>query len=144
MLQADLSRQSLQIPLGQQQIGQPEQAKQLRGVLGQAAVTHLAMSEAYLDHLKRGLDLGTQLRLGVFDLALSLIQHTVFAVLLVTAGPRGNRPNHVPASMLRNRSTNHTFKLSEGPQMLCSLARRCSLPKDLAGAKAIIPEPCAG
>lgn len=60
MLQADLSRQSLQIPLGQQQIGQ-------------AAVTHLAMSEAYLDHLKRVLDLGTQLRLGVFDLALSLI-----------------------------------------------------------------------
>lgn len=59
MLQTDLSRRSLQIPLGQQQIGQPEQAEQLRGVLGRAAVAHLAMPEAYLDYLKRIIDLGT-------------------------------------------------------------------------------------
>lgn len=37
---------------------------------------------AHLDHLERVLDLGLQLCLGVFNLALGLKQHTAFAVLL--------------------------------------------------------------
>ena len=61
------------------------------------------MIETHLEHLERVLDLGTQLRLGVFDLALDPEQQAAFTVVLVTAWPCCNRPENVPFSMLRSR-----------------------------------------
>ena len=54
-------------PSGQHQIGQSEQRVELRLVLGQPPVTHLAMPEALLDHLERMLDLGPHARLGLLQ-----------------------------------------------------------------------------
>ncbi|RML48499.1 hypothetical protein APX70_200144 [Pseudomonas syringae pv. maculicola] len=60
------------------------------------------MIEAHLDYLEGVLDLGAQLRLGIFNFTLDPIQHAAFAVLLVTAWPCCNRPDNVPFSMLRS------------------------------------------
>ena len=48
-----------QSPLGDQQIGQPLQREQLRGVLGQALVEHLPQAKPVLDDVERMFDLGT-------------------------------------------------------------------------------------
>ena len=101
--QTDLSRRPLQIPLGQHQIGQPKQTEQLRRILFQSTVANLSMIETHLDYLEGMLDLGAQLRLGVFYLVVDPEQHAAFAVVLVTAWPRCNRPENVPFSMLRSR-----------------------------------------
>ena len=59
------------------------------------------MIETHLDHLEGMLDLGAQLRLGAFDLALDPEQQAAVAVL-VTAWPCCNRPDNVPFGMLRS------------------------------------------
>ena len=43
-------------PAGQQQIGKGEQRIELRGVLGQAAITRFSMTEQILDDMERMLD----------------------------------------------------------------------------------------
>lgn len=57
-----------QLPPGHPEVGQRKQRVQLRGVLGQSAVSHLHMPELALDHPERVLDLGTDARLEVFHL----------------------------------------------------------------------------
>src|SRR5690606_16292296 len=47
--------------LRQHQVRQPKQGKELRLVLGQAPVAHLAMLKVVLHHMKRVLDLGAHL-----------------------------------------------------------------------------------
>ena len=48
-----------QVPLGNDEVGQPEQAEQLRLVLGQPLVANLLVPEQVLDHMERVLDLRT-------------------------------------------------------------------------------------
>ena len=47
------------------------------------------------------LNLGPYLRFGVFDLASHAPDQTLFSVLFIVAGTRGNRPNHLATLMLR-------------------------------------------
>lgn len=82
--------------------GSNTMTEQLRRILFQPTVANFAMIEPHLDHLEGVLDLGTQLRLGVFDLALDSEQQAAFTVVLVTAWPCSNRPGNVPFSMLRS------------------------------------------
>lgn len=56
-----------QWPLGDDQIGQPEQAEQLRRVLGQSLVARLAMTEQVLDPMEWVLHLGPNARLHLLD-----------------------------------------------------------------------------
>lgn len=57
-----------QRPLGDDQIGQPEQAEQLCLVLRQALVAGLPVTKQVLDHVERMLDLGPDARLQLLGL----------------------------------------------------------------------------
>ena len=56
-----------QSPLGQHQIGQTKQRQQLGSVLGQATIAALPVLEQILHHMKRVLDLGADVRLGMLN-----------------------------------------------------------------------------
>ena len=57
-----------QRPLGDDEIGQTEQAEQLRVVLRQALVADLLVTEQVLDHVERVLDLGANAGLQLLGL----------------------------------------------------------------------------
>jgi hypothetical protein len=57
-----------QSPLGDQQIGQPQQREQLRRVLGQALVAHLPQAKPVLDDVEGVFDLGANARLDPLNL----------------------------------------------------------------------------
>lgn len=59
------------------QIRQGEQTEQLRSVLEQPLVAHLAMTEQVLDDMKRMLDPRTDLRLGSLKRDHQILQRTV-------------------------------------------------------------------
>ena len=60
-----------QLPLGDHEVGQPEQAVQLRLVLGQALVANLPVLEQVLDHMELMLDLGTNAGIELFSALLT-------------------------------------------------------------------------
>src|SRR3990172_4879529 len=65
------------------QVGHAKEHEQLRLVLGQSAVTGLAMLEQVLDDVERMLDLRSQTRLGLFELLAEpaqLVRHECLAL----------------------------------------------------------------
>ncbi len=58
------------------QVRQGEQTEQLRHVLGQSLVAHLAMTEQVLDDMRRMLDPCANLRLRSLDLDHQILQRT--------------------------------------------------------------------
>ena len=60
-----------QLSLGNDDVGQPEQAVQLRLVLGQALVANLPVLEQVLDHMELMLDLGTNAGIELFSALLT-------------------------------------------------------------------------
>ena len=99
MLQAYLSCIE-QITPRHPQIRQGKQRDQLRCVLGQATEAHLGVAKLALDHPERVFDLCADLRLGLLDLTLGLVQRAALAQLLVSAAPRRDLSDDRAAYML--------------------------------------------
>ena len=73
----------------------------MRSVLGQATEARLHIAELALDHPKRGLGLGTHLRLGLLDLAFGFVQRAALTQLLVGTTAGGDLPDDLTAFMFR-------------------------------------------
>src|SRR6187549_975170 len=80
---ASWAQPCIQYPAGKVDIGQPERNERARGVLGQAAVTHLLKTPQPLDDSEDVLDPGAHPRLHAVDHALKLLGHAALANLLV-------------------------------------------------------------
>jgi hypothetical protein len=81
------------------QVRQGEQRGLLRDVFRQTTKAHFRITKLALDHAKRVLNRGPHLRFRVFDLAAHAPDQALFSVLFITAGPGGNRPDHLAPFM---------------------------------------------
>jgi hypothetical protein len=104
-LQTHLSR--IQQPFSHHpQVRQCEQGRLLGDVFRQATKAYFRVAKLALDHAKGMFNLGPHLRFGVFDLASHTPDQTLFSVLSIAAGTRGNRPN--PRAVLMLSTLLHT------------------------------------
>lgn len=111
--------------LGDQQVRETEQREELRGVLGEAVITHLLQSENVLDDAKRMLNLGSDARVGLLDLFidpanLGLRQQLAFA------GAQGDVPLHRAGPILFALLDALVTRVAEG-QLLLTLQERMRL-----------------
>ncbi len=93
-----------QSPLGNQEICQTKQRKELCGILRQPAVTHLPQGEHVLDEVEGMLDLGPDAGLDLLDL---LEQSPALALwqCAALARPQGDVPGHLAVPVLFPLST---------------------------------------
>lgn len=113
-----------QPPLGDHQIGQPEQAEQLRVVLGQAAVACLSVAKQVLDCVERVLELGANARLDLLGLLNHLAQWAVAEVLALARLHRDVRLRALDLFALGNLTV---AGITKGVSLfaLNKLARQC-------------------
>lgn len=82
-------------------VRQGEQRKHLCSVFHQASEAHLRVTEMALDHPKRVLDLGSNLGLGLLDLAYRFVEGTAFSILFCRycVGLQSTRSPRVPRAL---------------------------------------------
>lgn len=80
--QAPLSCVGQQMSAGHPQIRQGKQRYHLRRILGQSSEAHLRIAKLLFDYAERVFDLGTDLGLGLLDLAQCFVQGTALPCFL--------------------------------------------------------------
>src|SRR3546814_6403923 len=73
----------------------------LRGVFHQASEADFRITKLALDHPEWMLNLGPDLSFRVFDFAAHATDQALFCMLLIAAGARCDRPDHLAMLMLR-------------------------------------------